>query len=278
MNEIERFKEEVLKNYPRLTKEDKFTFACHPGVPCFNDCCADVNIFLTPYDIIRLKNHLKMDSQEFLAEHTIAPFDKNSKYPAILLKMREDEKKTCPFVTEKGCSVYEDRPWACRMFPLGLASPGDDGVHKDEPFYFLLQEKMCKGHNESQQWTIGQWLTNQGIDEYDKMGEKYKEITLHKFFQDGGKLPPDKMDMFHMVCNNVDKFRRFLFGTSFFEKFEVDEDLKKKMETDDLALLDFGYQWIRFAIFGEPTMKIREDAAEAAKKKMEEKNKALKKS
>ena len=137
---------------------------------------------------------------------------------------------------------------------------------------------MCKGHNEKQQRTIGEWLSNQGIDEYDQMGEKYKAITLHRFFQDGGKLSPDKMDMFHMVCNNLDKFRKFLFGSSFFEKFEVDEELKKQMEHDELVLLDFGYQWLRFAIFGEPTMKIRTDVADAAKKKLEEKEKFLKKS
>jgi len=53
MDSIQNLKEEIMKEYPRLTRDDTFTFACHPGVSCFNQCCRDVNIFLTPYDIIR---------------------------------------------------------------------------------------------------------------------------------------------------------------------------------------------------------------------------------
>ena len=31
-------------------------------------------------------------------------------------------------------------------------------------------------------------LENQGIEEYDVWGEQFKELTLHKFFEDGGEL------------------------------------------------------------------------------------------
>ena len=44
---------------------DGFTFACHPEVPCFNQCCRRLNLVLTPYDVLRLKNHLGMSSEEF---------------------------------------------------------------------------------------------------------------------------------------------------------------------------------------------------------------------
>ena len=35
-----------------------FRFACHPGVVCFTECCRDLKLLLTPYDVIRLKNRL----------------------------------------------------------------------------------------------------------------------------------------------------------------------------------------------------------------------------
>ena len=79
--EMDNLKQTILDNYPRLATNDVFQFACHPGVPCFNDCCGDVNIFLTPYDIIRLKSHLKISSGEFLQKYTISPFDKKQKFP-----------------------------------------------------------------------------------------------------------------------------------------------------------------------------------------------------
>ena len=94
MREIEKLKEEILKDYPRMGLEDSFTFQCHPGVSCFNECCGDVNIFLTPYDIIRLKNALGIPSQEFLDKYTLMPFDKNLGYPVILLQMEDNEKKS----------------------------------------------------------------------------------------------------------------------------------------------------------------------------------------
>ena len=268
MNEIERFKEEVLKNYPRLDVNSTFRFECRPGISCFNACCGDVNIFLTPYDIVRLKKRLSITSQEFLDRYSLSPFDKNLKYPVVLLKMNDDERKTCPFVTDEGCTVYEDRPWACRMFPLGMASPSDDAGSDDGQFYFLLQEKICQGLNEKKEWTVGKWLDDQGITEYNRMGEPFKELTLHRFFRSGKEMSPQKMEMFHMVCYNIDKFRDFLFNTSFFDKFEVDENTIKAIKDDDVELLSFGYRWLRFALIGEPTMKVKDHAAQAAKEQL----------
>ncbi|MCP4569389.1 MAG: YkgJ family cysteine cluster protein, partial [FCB group bacterium] len=106
MKEIEQLKKAILEDYPRLTEESEFSFACHPGVPCFNACCGDINIFLTPYDVIRLKNRLGITSGEFLSKFTISPFDENTKYPILLFKMQENEGKTCHFVKDEGCSVY----------------------------------------------------------------------------------------------------------------------------------------------------------------------------
>jgi Fe-S-cluster containining protein len=269
MKEIENLKNSILCDYPRLSRESTFTFKCHPGVPCYNDCCHDVNIFLTPYDILRLKKNLGITSGEFLAKYTISPFDENLKYPVVLLQMNDDEGKSCPFVGPKGCGVYADRPWACRMYPLGMASPGENQQALDREFYFLLQENVCKGFGEKCEWTVDGWLADQGIDEYNKMGEYFKELTLNKYFVEGNNLPPQKTEMFFTACYNLDKFRDFLFGSTFFSKIEIDDDTKNKIQNDDLELLRFGHRWLRFVIFGEKTMAIRQDVLEAEMKRME---------
>ena len=136
MNEMQNLKEAILKEYPRLKKDSEFKFSCHPGISCFNNCCGDVNVFLTPYDVIRLKNRLKISSQEFLDKYTFLPIDENQNHPVLMLRLNQDEDKTCQFVGPKGCTVYEDRPWSCRMFPLGVASPKDDGQGDDRRFLF----------------------------------------------------------------------------------------------------------------------------------------------
>lgn len=38
-----------------LSDDEPFYFDCQSRVPCFNACCRDLNQFLTPYDIDRLK-------------------------------------------------------------------------------------------------------------------------------------------------------------------------------------------------------------------------------
>jgi Fe-S-cluster containining protein len=268
-NEIEKLKEKILKDYPRMQLDSHFNFKCHPGVSCFNECCGDVNIFLTPYDIIRLKNNLGITSNEFLKKYTLSPFDENLSYPVILLKMDDNDKKTCPFVRESGCSVYPDRPWACRMYPLGLASPKEGGSEElDKEFYFLLKESVCKGFEEKKDRTVREWIESEGIEKYNRMGEEFKEITLHKFFTDKGNLTPPKIEMFFMACYDVDKFRSFLFGSSFFNKFEVDEATQANIKEDDVELLKFGYRWLRFALFGEKTMAVKGEVLEAKKEQL----------
>ena len=45
-------------------------FRCHKDIDCFNACCKNIDIMLTPYDIIRLKQRLGITSTEFLREYT----------------------------------------------------------------------------------------------------------------------------------------------------------------------------------------------------------------
>lgn len=269
--EIQKLKDAILNEYPRLKKTDKFKFACHCNVSCFNECCGDVNIFLTPYDVLRLKNKLGIDSQEFLDKYTILPIDHNQKLPVVVMRMQDNEKKNCFFVSKDGCTVYNDRPWACRMYPLGLASPGETSAKLNEEFYFLLQESICQGFKEDKEWTIEQWMENQGIAEYDKQGELYKEVYTHPYLERTPELTPQKIDMFFLASYNLDKFRDFIFKSSFLQKFQVEPEVLDKIKTDDEELLKFGFRWIKFALFGEKTMVIRDDIKSEAIRELEKK-------
>ena len=260
----QRLREQILAECPRLGPDDGFSFACHPGVPCYNRCCADVNIFLSPYDVLRLKRRLGLTSSEFLARHTLLPVQKDLKTPAVVLRMSELEGAPCPFVTGAGCSVYSDRPWPCRMYPLGVAAQREtsDGW-RGEHFYFFLREEGCKGSAEPRRWTVREWLDDQGVDEYDAWGEAYLQLTLHPFFEQGGVLSPAKLQMFFTACYDLDRFRQFVFGSTLLQRFDVDEDFVEEMRYDDEALLRFGFLWIRFSLFGESTLKAKPEVLEA---------------
>ncbi|MGC8639482.1 MAG: YkgJ family cysteine cluster protein [Isosphaeraceae bacterium] len=270
-NEPEHLREKILAEAPRLGPDDLLTFACQPGVACFNRCCADVNIFLSPYDVLRLRKRLGMTSGEFLEKYTLLPVQKDMRTPVVILRMNSDESQSCPFVTPAGCGVYSDRPWPCRMYPLGLAAQKDtaDGW-RGEHFHFLIRDQICQGHEATHTQTVQQWLASQGVEEYDEWGEQYKELTLHNFFEQGGTLSPKKMSMFFIACYDLDKFREFVFESSLLERFEVDEDFVAEMSYDDEALLRFAFLWLRFSLFGERTVKVREEAAEAARAQLAE--------
>jgi Fe-S-cluster containining protein len=264
--------EKILKDSPRLGPDDRFTFACHPGVSCFNKCCGDVNIFLSPYDVLRMKKRLGMTSTDFLEKYALLPVQKDMKTPVVVLRMNDDEAKTCPFLTDEGCGIYSDRPWPCRMYPVGLASQKDtpDGWQGDR-FYFLLKDDVCKGSEEPREWSVQEWIENQGIEEYDWWGEGFKELTLHQFFEEGGTLSPEKMHMLFIGCYDLDRFREFVFGSTLLERFDVDEDFVDEMRSDDEALLRFAFLWLRFSLFGEKTVKVKTEVAEAFKGKLEKK-------
>jgi len=217
-----------------------------------------------------MKKRLGMKSSDFLDKYAILPVQKDMKTPVVVLRMNDDEARTCPFLTEKGCGIYSDRPWPCRMYPVGLAAQKDtpDGWQGDR-FYFLLQDDVCKGSEEPREWSVREWIEDQGIDEYDWWGEGFKELTLHEFFEGGGTLSPEKMHMLFIGCYDLDKFREFVFGSTLLERFDVDEDFVDEMRSDDEALLRFAFLWLRFSLFGEKTMKVKAEVAEAFKEKLD---------
>jgi Fe-S-cluster containining protein len=253
--------ERILSECPRMTLDDDFTFACHGSLDCFTRCCADVAIVLTPYDVLRLKKALGMDSSEFLDKYTVSPFSKEQKVPAVLLRM-DPETKRCPFVTEAGCSVYANRPWACRMYPLGVAEPRNPSP-SDQAFHFLVREEICKGHGAGRAYTVREWLADQGLDEYQMMGASFRDLMLHEFWDKEETLPPEKMDMYYMACFDLDRFRRFVFETRLLNLFVFDEARVEALRTDDEELLEFAMHWLRFSLFGERTMKVRPDVVRA---------------
>jgi len=251
----------ILKDYRRLNLDDQFDFKCGVEMDCFTCCCKDVSIVLTPYDVLRLKRALGVESGEFLDKYTISPFSKEQKIPVILLKMDKDSKR-CVFVNEEGCSVYTNRPWACRMYPLGIADPENPNP-EEHRFHFLMKEDLCHGHENGKLITVRDWIDDQGIEEYDMMGQSFKDLMVHPGWDQIETLTPQQMDMYYMACYDLDRFRRFVFETKFLQMFEVDEARVESMKKKDVELIEFAMHWLRFTLFKEKTMKIKRTVVEA---------------
>jgi Fe-S-cluster containining protein len=251
---------EFLVDKRQLAEGETFGFTCHPGVPCFNSCCADVNIILTPIDVLHLAHRLEMNTREFLETHTSNPITKDLQLPIVMLRMANEENKPCPFVGEQGCTVYEDRPWACRMYPLGMAIPPARAGEESDPIFCVFEDDHCKGRHEPdcKEWTAKSWRDDQGIEERESLEAGFRDLVSHPWFIGGRTLDPKRMHMFYTACYDLDTFRNFVFESSFCDKFEIQPEALEELKTNDEALLRFAFKWLRFAMFAEPTLKVRE--------------------
>lgn len=251
----------------RLGPQSKFVFRCHPGVSCFTQCCRGINIILTPYDIIRLKQRLQLSSEQFLAMYTEPQLLEKTDLPVITLKMVGDdttdsEKKACPFVRPSGCLVYADRPTACRYYPLGMATLSYKESPDDQGFYFFVNEPHCLGFKEERVWTVGEWRHDQGVDAYDRVNREWTELVIRKrSFSPAMKLTAQSKRMFFLVSYNLDQFREFVFESTFLKRYDVDAETVERIRQDDLALLDFGLKWLKWAFFKLGDVKLRSQPA-----------------
>ena len=222
-----------------------FRFACHSGVACFTRCCHDADMYLYPYDIVRLKKALNMTADEFMARHTVTAFRDNPHFPHVMLKMRDGEGRPCPFLSPEGCRVYADRPYSCRAYPVEPAMSGADGDDIQFTFY-VAKHSYCLGHREKTAWTAEDWIKDQGMQTYNTMNAHWARVDAllrRNPFGDQGVNSP-AMKMVYMAAYNLDTFRRFVFNSSFLSRFEVPEERLEKVQTDDTELMLLGFDWI----------------------------------
>ena len=238
--------------------EERFHFACHKALPCFTRCCADLTLVLTPYDILRLKNRLQLSSETFLDRYTTAYTDPSSGLPMVRLTMKSNAARQCPFLAEEGCSVYSDRPGACRLYPLGRAASTQYENSRSGRYYFTVRESHCMGWQEEKEWTIQQWLADQGVNKYNAMNESFIRLTTGRPLSTLKALGNRQHQMVYTACYNLDAFRRLVLESSFRHRFDIAEELLNRIRTDDTALMDFGARWLGFSLFGERTFQVRD--------------------
>jgi uncharacterized protein len=234
----------------RLGYKDRFQFKCHPGVSCFTECCRGIQIILTPYDIIQLKTRLGLPSGDFLAIYTEPHLLEKTDMPMVTLKRLDDDQSSCPFVRQTGCLLYADRPTACRYYPLGVAALQHKEGADDDGFFFFVHEPHCKGFEEACDWTVAEWRQDQMVDVRDEINAEWTDLVVRKrSFPPSIKLTEQAKQMFFTVSYDIDKFRRFVFESSFLKRTAVDDDTLQLLERDDVALLQFGLRWFKDLLF-----------------------------
>jgi Fe-S-cluster containining protein len=231
--------------------DEKLTFECSSESPCFNECCRDLNQFLTPYDIIRLKNHLKLKSSDFLRKFTSMHKGMGTGLPIITFKPDPDSGNACPFVTKEGCSVYDNRPASCRMYPLARAVTRSRETGEVEEYFAVIEEPHCKGFEAQKVQTVRQWIKSQGVEIYNEMNDKLMEIISLKNTTKPGNLVGVEEDNFYLACYDIDTFRDKIFNSDLLSDLSIPDYVLEKIKEDDIALLDLGFEWVKYFLFGK---------------------------
>jgi Fe-S-cluster containining protein len=246
-------------------------FRCRKGIACWNACCSNIDIALTPVDIVRLKQRLALSSSEFLSKYTL-PYEMEKDSIAGVKLRPVDGGTACRFMIDAGCSVYEDRPTACRYYPVALLSLRRQDESTDRQSYAVVREAHCLGHQEAATQTIDQYRAAQGLVEYDELARGWRQLILKKKSSGPtiGKPSKRSLELFFMTCYDLDRFRAFVASEAFNQMFELPPTELRAVLEDDFTLLQFGYRLLRQVLFGEMSITLRSDGVEQRRARVSE--------
>jgi Fe-S-cluster containining protein len=248
-------------------------FRCHREIACWNACCSNIDISLTPYDILRLKQRLDMGSGEFLKTYTV-PYEMEKDSLAGVKLRPVDSGTACRFMTPEGCGVYTDRPTACRYYPIALLSMRKQDEYTDRDAYALVSEPHCLGHQDPRTITIDDYRSEQGLPQYDDLARGWRQLILKKKSSGPSIGKPSKrsLQLFFMACYDIDRFREFVASDGFTALFDLPDEEMLTILTDDVTLMEFAFRFLRQTLFGENTIPVHTDTATARLERVAQRN------
>lgn len=247
--------QQFLDEHEELAPGQGFRFACHPGVPCFGACCSALNLMLTPYDALRLRRATGQNSREFVREYADLTAMPGVGLPLLQLHMQDTTARRCPFSkADFKCAVYENRPSACRTYPLGRATrPSPQDASAVEEQIFVVREAHCKGFAEASQWSPAAWMDDQGLAAYNASNDRYMALAAALRAQaEAGRRPDQRLlAMAGLALYQPDDFQRFIMTARLLERVDLDDGRRAAIMRDEEACLDFGFDWLELSLLGK---------------------------
>lgn len=228
----------------KIDPGEPFSFLCHQKIACFTHCCRELELVLTPYDVLRLRQATGLSSAELLERYIIAEQTPEDIFPRFYLTMVDDGKASCVFVSREGCTIYQHRPGACRTYPMGRAAVREK--ERINEFFVLLHEPHCHGFREHVLQTTASYTSSQGLEPYNSFNDLLTEITQHEKIRQGMRLNEKQAQSYSLALFDIDTFRDLL------QKGEINNSAEQVVEeiSDDEALLVYAMNWLKKELFG----------------------------
>jgi Fe-S-cluster containining protein len=147
-----------------LAESDLLQLSCGSDGCSANCCTKSAPIVLNPYEIALMCRESGMSYEDLL---DLVETDRAKGFPLVMLP----RDPSCHFWTAKGCRIYQARPLACRLYPLGRVF--DNGQsHIVQP-----ELNICSGLAPSPARTVGDYLASQDVDIQIQMADSWIEFV-----------------------------------------------------------------------------------------------------
>lgn len=231
----------------QIHHDDSFNFSCHKGVSCFTECCRMLELALSPYDILRLRRSTGLSSTELLEKYVIEEQEPGEPFPRFYLTMVDDGRASCVFVSQEGCTVYEDRPAACRTYPLGRAAQIEaSGTVKEH--FILVQENHCHGFHEKDTFTPTEYSKDQELTLYNEFNDLVAMVLQHEAIRKGFIPSVRQVELFTLALYDLDRFRQKISQGEIIVSQSNSTDID-----DDEQLLRYAISWISDELYAQFT-------------------------
>ena len=91
---------------------------------------------------------------------------------------------------------------------------------------------------------------------------------MNEFLAGKKLVNKDIQEMYYMAAYDLDRFRRFVFESTFLERFETDPVEVESIKHDDVALYKFSMKWLEYGLIGQQVLQAKPEAMAARKREL----------
>jgi Fe-S-cluster containining protein len=147
-----------------LSESDLLQLSCGSDGCRANCCTKSAPIILNPYEIALICRESGMSYEDLL---DVVETGRAKGFPLVML-LRDP---ACYFFSARGCRIYQARPLACRLYPLGR-------VFEHGRSHIVQPElNICSGLAQSPAGTVRDYLAGQDVDLQIRMADQWIEFV-----------------------------------------------------------------------------------------------------
>ena len=131
-----------------------------------------------------------------------------------------------------------------------------------------MEVHFCLGLKADRTLTLKAYIEEQEIPVYIEMEALFKKISTDERLLKEKITNKKILDMYYMVCYDLDRFRRFVFENTFLDRFDIAPQKIEEIKSDDVALYRFAIQWLEYGLLAQDVMTVKPDVMTAKRQEM----------